>query len=104
MKKSEICAVILDTVCGCTEVEKEDLLSRKRTEEVVIARCLAVVYLRDAGMSRRAVCEKLHLKSVNSVPYFEQMYADRKKTDKNFRYMEQYASHELDKEIAARCQ
>lgn len=99
MRKSEIFQVLLDIVCSCTEVAADSIILQNRTEDVVIARCLIVVYGKEYGLTNKNLQDLLRLKSHSSITYYINMYSKRYATDKHFHTLATYTGHELDKTL-----
>lgn len=81
MCKSEIFAIILQTVSQETEIPPEQILSRKKDEETVDARYLLVYLLTRNGFcsSRVASCIRKDIRTVNLIlTRFETRKSNRK--------------------------
>ena len=100
MKRSEIFSIILDVVCGCIEVDPSEVLNPNRKEDAVMAKSLIATYCIDYGMRVHHIQEYLHFKSHTSVRYLLDMYEQRKKVDRHYRFFANTTAHELDKTMA----
>lgn len=61
MIKSEIFASALRDVCEVTGISERDIMSKAKSEEIVDARHLLVVTLRDSGYYPGMIAERLHI-------------------------------------------
>ncbi len=101
MKKSEIFLTILKVVSSCMELSIDDILTGKRNEDIVIARCLITIYGKNYNLSNKNLQDFLNLKSHTSICYYTQMYAERNQNDRYFRNTSMFVGQELVKTMSA---
>lgn len=111
MKKSEIFDAILDKVCEVCDIEKELVLDGSRFQTVVEARCLAVQYMRRAGLSNDEIALivlKWEMKDSRYKPSVPDLKKKAKAIDTMFksysdRCIQSYAFRLMSKEISDWC-
>ena len=99
MKKSEIFAKVVEIVSDCTEVSVEWIMSDRRQEDVVMARCLVIYYGRWFGLTVKHLQEYLNYDSSYSVRYMLKSYDERVKNDRYFRSVALYTGQEISKRM-----
>lgn len=111
MKKSEIFATLVDKVCEVCEVDRAGVIKGARSQSFVVARVLAVQYLRRIGLS----CDDIALLIIreakgdpNYVPPTHKLKIKSRSVDKIFnsyssRCLESYAFCLMSREIKEYC-
>ena len=85
MKKSEIFITILDVVSEHTEIDKEQILSTTRTNDVADARCIAIYYWKKYGLDTAYLMQRLKRNHHNSIQHLYNQFSSRQQINRYFR-------------------
>ena len=82
MRKSEIFSKVLIAVCNVTELSESEILSSSRTEEIVDARMLLVVFCAQNGLYPSRIAQYIH-KTPRAINYILSSYHSRLSRNEN---------------------
>ena len=100
MKKSEIFCEIVNVVCACAEIDKNDLLMpTKRLEDISSARTAVIGITKEYGLTNKQIQEFLNLKAHRSIGYHLNQFDVLSRTSRPFRFLLASVRHELDKTL-----
>lgn len=83
--KTQIFSILLDIVSQECEVTKEDILSNKKTEEVVDARTILVYFCKDYGLHNAEIAQFLNRKKTDTICEYIEKYTIFRKQSAKFR-------------------
>ncbi len=93
--KSKLFAEILDAVAEATELSKETILSKTRTEECVAARALFVHFCCTKGVPTCAIKDFLQRRRNDCISRYESTFETFHRSSSYFRNLVQNIEHRL---------